>query len=177
MAKDASFDIVSEVKRDEVNNAIQQTKKELQQRYDFKGTGASIDWGEELTIEAGARAAGADIDEGAVGMAARNAARAGVGSRFAVADVVRGSFARADAVVTNLPWGRAAALRGRPATVWRALGEAAERMVVLAEQDARGDFELADTLSVMGAHPTLYATAVPALIAPWRARAAAAGLV
>ena len=56
MAKDASFDVVSEVKRDEVNNAIQQTKKELQQRFDFKGTGATIDWGEELTIEVRANA-------------------------------------------------------------------------------------------------------------------------
>ena len=36
MAKDASFDIVSEVTIEEVRNAIQQTIKELTNRFDFK---------------------------------------------------------------------------------------------------------------------------------------------
>ena len=36
MAKDASFDIVSEVNTEEVKNAIQQTTKELSNRFDFK---------------------------------------------------------------------------------------------------------------------------------------------
>ncbi len=36
MAKDASFDIVSEVNTEEVKNAIQQTIKELSNRFDFK---------------------------------------------------------------------------------------------------------------------------------------------
>ncbi|ASV96000.1 YajQ family cyclic di-GMP-binding protein [Enterococcus durans] len=38
MAKDASFDIVSEVSMEEVKNAIQQTIKELTNRFDFKGS-------------------------------------------------------------------------------------------------------------------------------------------
>lgn len=38
-----SFDIVSKVQWAEVDNALQQTKKEIAQRYDFKDTGASID--------------------------------------------------------------------------------------------------------------------------------------
>ncbi|MGX7351586.1 hypothetical protein RU97_GL001004 [Enterococcus canis] len=36
MAKDASFDIVSEINMEEVKNAIQQTEKELKNRFDFK---------------------------------------------------------------------------------------------------------------------------------------------
>lgn len=42
MAKDASFDIVSEVNMQEVDNAINQTQKEATQRYDFKGTKTTI---------------------------------------------------------------------------------------------------------------------------------------
>lgn len=42
MAKDASFDIVSEVDLQEVDNAYQQTTKELAQRYDLKDCGASL---------------------------------------------------------------------------------------------------------------------------------------
>jgi cyclic-di-GMP-binding protein len=42
MAADSSFDIVSKVDRQEVDNAVNQTAKEIAQRYDFKGVGASI---------------------------------------------------------------------------------------------------------------------------------------
>ncbi len=42
MAKEASFDVVSTVDMQEVDNAFQQTKKELMQRYDLKGSGAEI---------------------------------------------------------------------------------------------------------------------------------------
>jgi uncharacterized protein YajQ (UPF0234 family) len=38
-----SFDVVSEVDPQEVDNAINQTRKEIGQRYDFKGTKTSID--------------------------------------------------------------------------------------------------------------------------------------
>lgn len=38
-----SFDIVSEADEHEVTNAVEQTKRELQQRYDFRGTGAELD--------------------------------------------------------------------------------------------------------------------------------------
>ena len=48
MASAPSFDIVSKVDRQEVDNAVQQTAKELSQRFDFRGTGAEIKWaGEE----------------------------------------------------------------------------------------------------------------------------------
>ncbi len=42
MAKDASFDIVSEVDMQEVNNAVNQTVKEITQRYDFKGSKSTV---------------------------------------------------------------------------------------------------------------------------------------
>ncbi|MCL2654173.1 MAG: YajQ family cyclic di-GMP-binding protein [Coriobacteriia bacterium] len=44
MAKDASFDVVSEVDFQEVDNAWQQTLKELKQRYDLKDSGAQLDY-------------------------------------------------------------------------------------------------------------------------------------
>ena len=44
MAKDNSFDIVSEVDLQEVDNAYQQTQKELVQRYDLKDSGATIEF-------------------------------------------------------------------------------------------------------------------------------------
>ena len=47
MAKDASFDVVSEVDLQEVRNAIDQAQREITQRYDFKNTGSAI----ELTDE------------------------------------------------------------------------------------------------------------------------------
>ncbi len=44
MAQQASFDITSTVDLQEVDNAINQAKKELAQRYDFKGSKSSIDF-------------------------------------------------------------------------------------------------------------------------------------
>ena len=50
---DSSFDVVSEYDRQEVDNAVNQTAKEISQRYDFKGVGASIALsGETITIAA-----------------------------------------------------------------------------------------------------------------------------
>jgi hypothetical protein len=43
MAKDSSFDVVSEVNMQEVVNAVNQTKKEISQRYDFKGSKTAVD--------------------------------------------------------------------------------------------------------------------------------------
>lgn len=43
MAKDASFDVVSELDMQEVRNAVDQAAREISQRYDFKGTGSSIE--------------------------------------------------------------------------------------------------------------------------------------
>ena len=48
---DPSFDIVSKVDRQEADNALQQTAKELSQRYDFRGTNAGISWSGEEGIE------------------------------------------------------------------------------------------------------------------------------
>ncbi len=42
MAKESSFDVVSSVDMQEVDNAYQQAKKELTQRYDLKDSGAEI---------------------------------------------------------------------------------------------------------------------------------------
>jgi uncharacterized protein YajQ (UPF0234 family) len=43
MASQPSFDITSKVDLQEVDNAINQAKKELSQRYDFKGSKATIE--------------------------------------------------------------------------------------------------------------------------------------
>jgi cyclic-di-GMP-binding protein len=47
MAKDASFDVVSEVDLQEVRNAVDQASREIGQRFDFKGTGSDIELGTE----------------------------------------------------------------------------------------------------------------------------------
>lgn len=53
MAGESSFDVVSKVDRQEVDNALNQAAKEVSQRYDFKGTGASIAWtGERILMKA-----------------------------------------------------------------------------------------------------------------------------
>jgi uncharacterized protein YajQ (UPF0234 family) len=51
---DPSFDVVSRVDRQEVDNALNQAVKELSTRFDFRGTGAKVSWAREeaMTIEA-----------------------------------------------------------------------------------------------------------------------------
>ncbi len=39
-----SFDVVSDYDKAEMNNVFDQTKRELDSRYDFKGTSAAIEW-------------------------------------------------------------------------------------------------------------------------------------
>ena len=41
-----SFDIVSEVDRQELKNAVDQAQREMSQRFDFKGTNSSIEQNE-----------------------------------------------------------------------------------------------------------------------------------
>ncbi|MGZ5372758.1 YajQ family cyclic di-GMP-binding protein [Aeromicrobium sp.] len=53
---DSSFDIVNKIDRQEVDNALNQAAKEIATRYDFKNTGASIDWSGEFGIEIKANA-------------------------------------------------------------------------------------------------------------------------
>lgn len=43
-----SFDIVSEVNQVEVKNALEQTNKEISNRFDFKGSDARVEWTEKL---------------------------------------------------------------------------------------------------------------------------------
>jgi len=47
---DASFDVVSKIDRQEADNALNQAAKELAQRFDFRGTNASIEWSGELGV-------------------------------------------------------------------------------------------------------------------------------
>jgi cyclic-di-GMP-binding protein len=57
MANDSSFDIVSEINLQELDNAINQATKEITTRYDFKGTAASVTFDrklKELTLTADA---------------------------------------------------------------------------------------------------------------------------
>lgn len=51
---DPSFDVVSKVDRQEVDNALNQAAKELSTRFDFRGTGSTVTWAgdESMTIEA-----------------------------------------------------------------------------------------------------------------------------
>src|SRR4029453_6672114 len=51
---DASFDVVSKVDRQEVDNALNQAGKELSQRFDFRGTNATVAWAgdEAVTLQA-----------------------------------------------------------------------------------------------------------------------------
>lgn len=49
-----SFDVVSKVDRQEVDNALNQAAKELAQRFDFRGTNASIAWSGDEAVTLGA---------------------------------------------------------------------------------------------------------------------------
>ena len=51
MASESSFDVVSKVDRQEVDNAINQASREVGQRFDFRGTDAAIRWAGEYGIE------------------------------------------------------------------------------------------------------------------------------
>ncbi|MEJ2578820.1 MAG: YajQ family cyclic di-GMP-binding protein [Kineosporiaceae bacterium] len=53
MAGESSFDVVSKVDRQEVDNALNQAAKEVGQRYDFRGTDAGIAWsGDRIVMRA-----------------------------------------------------------------------------------------------------------------------------
>jgi uncharacterized protein YajQ (UPF0234 family) len=55
MPSDSSFDIVSELNLQEMDNAINQAQKEIATRYDFKGTAAAVEFdrkAKELTLTA-----------------------------------------------------------------------------------------------------------------------------
>lgn len=48
---DSSFDVVSKIDRQEVDNALGQAAREVATRFDFKGTGAKISWSGDDAIE------------------------------------------------------------------------------------------------------------------------------
>ncbi|PPK97515.1 hypothetical protein CLV92_10345 [Kineococcus xinjiangensis] len=50
MPSESSFDVVSKVDRQEVDNALNQAAKEISQRYDFKGTDAEVRWSGETIL-------------------------------------------------------------------------------------------------------------------------------
>ncbi len=51
MPAESSFDIVSRIDRQEVDNALNQAAKEIGTRFDFRGVGASIAWSGDQAID------------------------------------------------------------------------------------------------------------------------------
>jgi uncharacterized protein YajQ (UPF0234 family) len=51
MPAESSFDIVSKLDRQEVDNALNQAGKEISTRFDFRNVGASIAWSGEQAVE------------------------------------------------------------------------------------------------------------------------------
>jgi cyclic-di-GMP-binding protein len=51
LASDSSFDVVSRVDAQELDNALNQTRKEIENRFDFKNTKTSIEYdGKKITL-------------------------------------------------------------------------------------------------------------------------------
>lgn len=50
MAQDFSFDVVSKLDLQEVENAVNQANKEIQTRFDFKGSVSRMDWDKKEVI-------------------------------------------------------------------------------------------------------------------------------
>lgn len=51
MPSESSFDIVSKIDRQEADNALNQAAKEISNRFDFRGVGASIQWSGENGVD------------------------------------------------------------------------------------------------------------------------------
>ena len=51
VAAESSFDIVSKINHQEVDNALNQAAKEIGTRFDFRGVGASIAWSGDQAVE------------------------------------------------------------------------------------------------------------------------------
>lgn len=84
MAKDASFDIVSEVDMQEVNNAVNQTVKEITQRYDFKGSKSTV-----------------TVEDGSVKILTEDDMRL-----KSIVDILESKFIRRGVAVKNLEYGK-----------------------------------------------------------------------
>ncbi|MFD2670031.1 YajQ family cyclic di-GMP-binding protein [Marinicrinis sediminis] len=50
MASESSFDIVSQVDMQELNNAVQQAQREIETRFDFKGSKSSIQVEDDMLV-------------------------------------------------------------------------------------------------------------------------------
>ena len=85
MAKTATFDITSTVDLQEVDNALNQARKEISQRYDFKGSTAEI----EFDRKTGALSLLADDDY----------------KLKAVVEVIQGKLAKRGVPIRNLDYG------------------------------------------------------------------------
>jgi cyclic-di-GMP-binding protein len=51
VAAESSFDIVSKINHQEVDNALNQAAKEIGTRFDFRGVGASISWSGDHAVD------------------------------------------------------------------------------------------------------------------------------
>jgi cyclic-di-GMP-binding protein len=51
VASESSFDIVSKINHQEVDNALNQATKEISTRFDFRGVGASISWSGDQAVD------------------------------------------------------------------------------------------------------------------------------
>jgi hypothetical protein len=51
VASESSFDIVSKINHQEVDNALNQATKEISTRFDFRGVGASLTWSGDQAVE------------------------------------------------------------------------------------------------------------------------------
>jgi len=51
VASESSFDVVSKINRQEVDNALNQAAKEIGTRFDFRGVGASVNWAGDHAVE------------------------------------------------------------------------------------------------------------------------------
>ena len=51
MPSESSFDVVSKIDHQEADNALTQTAKEISNRFDFRGVGASIQWSGEDGVD------------------------------------------------------------------------------------------------------------------------------
>ncbi len=112
MAKDCSFDIVSDVDMQEVDNAVNQARKEIATRYDFKGSKSSIELEKDTIILIG------DDDF----------------KLNAVADIVRGKLVRRGVSLKNVDEGTtenaAGGLKRRNFTIRKGLSKEHAKEIV-----------------------------------------------
>ena len=114
-----SFDVVSQVDLQEVDNAINQAQKEIAQRYDFKGTNVTIEF---------------DRVKGEIKLAADDEFR-----MKQVVDVISGKFAKRGVPLQNVDWGEDEGASGmsvrRTVVLKQALDSETSKKIVKAIKD------------------------------------------